>query len=89
MENRPADLTAVYYNTTDHMCHLAMACHPPRMPQTPEAMFKLYKHVVTETYVWYYALLGRLVELAGEDTTIILCSDHGFHSNHLRPAWTP
>jgi tetratricopeptide (TPR) repeat protein len=89
MENQPADLTAVYYNTIDHMCHLAMAFHPPRMPQSPEDLYELYKHVVTETYVWHDALLGRLVELAGEDTTIILCSDHGFHSDHLRPAWTP
>lgn len=89
MENQPADLTAVYYNTIDHMCHLAMAFHPPRMPQAPDEVYELYKNVVTETYVWHDALLGRLLELAGEETTVILCSDHGFHSDHLRPAWTP
>jgi tetratricopeptide (TPR) repeat protein len=30
-------------------------------------------------------LLGRMMELTGPDTTIVLVSDHGFHSDHLRP----
>src|SRR6185436_6055448 len=30
--------------------------------------------------------LGRLVELAGPETTFIVLSDHGFQSDHLRPA---
>jgi hypothetical protein len=30
-----------------------------------------------------------LIEKAGPDTTILLCSDHGFHPDHLRPAGLP
>jgi tetratricopeptide (TPR) repeat protein len=33
-------------------------------------------------------MLERLLELAGPDTTVILCSDHGFHSRR-RPRLTP
>jgi len=30
-------------------------------------------------------MLGELLEAAGPDTTVLLLSDHGFHSDHLRP----
>jgi pentatricopeptide repeat protein len=36
-------------------------------------------------YRFHDMMLERLLELAGEDTTVILVSDHGFHSDHLRP----
>ncbi len=31
-------------------------------------------------------MLGTLLKLAGEETTVMLMSDHGFHPDHLRPA---
>jgi len=34
-------------------------------------------------------MLGTLMHLAGEDTNIILMSDHGFHPDHLRPRAIP
>ena len=34
-------------------------------------------------------MLQRLLQLAGPETTVILVSDHGFHSDHLRPIYTP
>ena len=34
-------------------------------------------------------MLGTLLDKAGEDTTVILMSDHGFHPDHLRPASIP
>ncbi len=34
-------------------------------------------------------MLGTLLGLAGEDTTVILMSDHGFHPDHLRPKTIP
>jgi tetratricopeptide (TPR) repeat protein len=36
-------------------------------------------------YEWHDAALGRLLKASGEGTTVILLSDHGFHSDHLRP----
>src|SRR5262249_54270665 len=30
-------------------------------------------------------MLGRLLELARDDATVLLMSDHGFHCDHLRP----
>ena len=34
-------------------------------------------------------MLERLLELAGPETTVILCSDHGFESGSQRPHGTP
>ncbi len=89
LENEPWDFGAVYYNTIDHFSHGFMAYHPPLMDGVPEKDFELYKDVVNSAYRLHDLLLGRLLELAGPDTTVILLSDHGFHSDLLRPRYTP
>ena len=40
-------------------------------------------------YRFHDMMLQTLVELAGPETTVILVSDHGFHSDHLRPRGIP
>jgi tetratricopeptide (TPR) repeat protein len=83
------DFMAVYYRAIDEISHLFMPYHPPRMAGLPEADFNLYKHVVAGAYRLHDLFLRRLVQLAGPDTAIVLVSDHGFHSDHLRPRFTP
>ena len=83
------DFMAVYYRTIDEISHLFMPYHPPRMAGIPEADYKLYKQVVTGIYKLHDLFLCRLMQLAGPDTAIVLVSDHGFHSDHLRPKFTP
>ena len=34
-------------------------------------------------------ILQRLLQLAGPDVAVMVVSDHGFHSDHLRPKFTP
>ena len=34
-------------------------------------------------------MLGAMIKLAGDDATIIIVSDHGFHADHLRPKDLP
>ena len=83
------DFMAVYYRTVDEISHMFMPYHPPRMEGIPEADFELYKQVVTGIYKLHDLFLCRLMQLAGPDTAIVLVSDHGFHSDHLRPKFTP
>ena len=85
LENEPWDFTALYYETIDMVGHHFMPYHPPRMAAIDEPDFDLYRNVMTGIYRWHDMMLARLIELAGEDATIILLSDHGFHSDHLRP----
>ncbi|MGA7561568.1 MAG: alkaline phosphatase family protein, partial [Terriglobales bacterium] len=89
LQNQPWDFMAVYYNGIDHFCHGYMHFHPPRMEGIPEDQFEIYKDVVNGAYRFHDMMLQTLVELAGPDTTIILVSDHGFHSDHLRPRGIP
>jgi tetratricopeptide (TPR) repeat protein len=83
------DFMAVYYRAIDEVCHQFMPYHPPRMDGIPEKDFDLYRHVVTGIYRLHDLLLARLMQLAGPDTAVVLISDHGFHSDHLRPKFTP
>ena len=85
----PADFTAVYYRAIDWICHDFMPFHPPAMAGTSVGDAALYGGVVSGIYRLLDLLLARLLALAGEDTTVVLVSDHGFHSDHLRPVRTP
>ena len=89
MGNRPWDLFAVYYDSIDHFCHGYMKYHPPRQPWIAPRDFELYHNVVTMAYQFHDQMLGELMSKAGEDTTVVLLSDHGFHPDHLRPASIP
>ena len=89
MQNEPWDLTAVYFDAIDHFGHGFMKYHPPRQQHIPEKDFELYQGVMEAAYRYHDMMLGVLLQLAGPETTVILMSDHGFHSDHLRPAHIP
>ena len=89
LQNEEWDFLAVYYNGIDHFCHGFMHFHPPQLPGIPEDKFEIYKEVVNGAYRFHDMMLETLLQLAGPDATVILCSDHGFHSDHLRPMGIP
>jgi predicted AlkP superfamily phosphohydrolase/phosphomutase/Tfp pilus assembly protein PilF len=90
MENRPDwDFTAVYYRAIDEICHTFMNYHPPQMEGIKDEDFHFYQHVVNAAYRLHDLFLGKLMQLAGSESAIVLVSDHGFHSDHLRPRFTP
>jgi hypothetical protein len=83
------DFFAVSFDSLDHFCHAFMRYHPPRQAWIGERDFELYHNVVSMAYQLQDEMLGALLQKAGEDTTVILLSDHGFHPDHLRPASIP
>lgn len=89
MENEPWDFTAVYYDGIDHFSHAFMAYHPPKLEWVKDEDFAIYKDVVKGAYRFHDMMLERLLDLAGPETTVILCSDHGFESGSQRPRGTP
>ncbi len=89
MQLEPWDFMAVYYDGIDHFSHQCMQYHPPRLPWVGEKDFELYKDVITSAYRFHDMMLGAMMALAGDDTTIIIVSDHGFHSDHLRAPHIP
>jgi tetratricopeptide (TPR) repeat protein len=89
LQNEPWDFLAVYYDGIDHFCHAFMNYHPPRMEGLPEERYEIYKDVVRDAYRFHDMMLDTLLQLAGPEATVILVSDHGFHSDHLRPRGIP
>ena len=89
MEQEPWDLTAIYFDTVDHMSHGFMQYYPPQMSNTRDEDFAMYQHVIPGTYRFHDMMLERQLQLAGPDTTVIICSDHGFQSGSQRPLGTP
>ena len=83
------DFAAFYYNGIDHFCHAFMDFHPPRREHVPEDLFETYQDVVVGAYRFHDMMLDRLLQLTPPETTVILVSDHGFHSDHLRPRGIP
>lgn len=89
MENTEWEFNAMYFDSIDHFSHGFMKYHPPQLPGLPDDLFNTYKGVVEGGYRYHDMMLERALALAGEDTHIILMSDHGFHSDHLRPLVLP
>ena len=89
LETEDWDFMAVYFDAIDHFSHGFMKYHPPRREFIPERDFELFKNVVTMGYAYHDLMLGRLLDLAGDDVTVIVMSDHGFHPDHLRPDYVP
>lgn len=89
VETTDWDITAVYHDALDHFCHGFMKYHPPLMEGLDEEGFSIFKDVVSGAYIWHDMMLGRLLSQIEDDTTVIICSDHGFHSDHLRPKYLP
>jgi predicted AlkP superfamily phosphohydrolase/phosphomutase/tetratricopeptide (TPR) repeat protein len=84
IEHEAWDFAAVYYGAIDHFCHAFMRYHPPRLPWVNEPEQELYRDVVNSAYRLQDLLLGRLLHLAGGETAVIICSDHGWHAGEQR-----
>lgn len=83
------DFMAVYHDAIDHFSHLTMRFHPPKRPFIKEEDYERYKGVVEAGYRFHDMMLERTLDLIDDETTVILISDHGFHSDHLRPKYIP
>jgi tetratricopeptide (TPR) repeat protein len=79
------DCSMVFFEAIDVVGHHFMQYYPPRMEHVSEADFARFQRVIPGVYELQDAMLARLVELAGPETTVVVLSDHGFHSDHLRP----
>lgn len=89
MAREPWDFMGVYYDAIDHFCHGFMKYHPPRRDHIPERDYELYHGVVEAGYRFHDLMLGAMLRLAPPDVTVIICSDHGFHPDQLRPKQIP
>lgn len=79
-EEKP-DFLAVYLRSMDTFGHLYWNYrHPESWPPglLDPAMVPVFQSTMERNYRWIDEQLGRILALADERTTVILCSDHGF-----------
>ncbi|MFT7611129.1 MAG: putative AlkP superfamily phosphohydrolase/phosphomutase/tetratricopeptide (TPR) repeat protein [Parvicellaceae bacterium] len=84
-ENEQWDFMAVYHDAIDHFSHLCMRFYPPQLPNVPDEVYKNYNVVVEAGYMFQDMMLERTLSMLDDNTAVIIVSDHGFHSDHLRP----
>ncbi|MDP4662656.1 MAG: alkaline phosphatase family protein [Salibacteraceae bacterium] len=89
LENTDWDFTAIYHDAIDHACHGFMKFRAPQLPGVPDDLFDFYKKAVDGMYQFHDMMLERTLNLVGPDTNVILISDHGFQSDHMRPLSLP
>lgn len=92
LRERPADLELVYFGGPDVVGHRFWRYYEPapfRWPAEPALKEKIASPegaralagVIPRYYAWVDEMLGGLIEAAGPDTTVIVCSDHGMHAD--------
>jgi tetratricopeptide (TPR) repeat protein len=82
-------VAAVYYEGTDTVAHLFMRYAPPRLPGVPPEQVERWGSVVERYYLLQDRLLGELVAAVGEETVLMVVSDHGFKDGSTRPQSDP
>jgi tetratricopeptide (TPR) repeat protein len=85
LRSGPWDCAMVFHDTIDTIGHHFMGCRPPRMANASAADIRTWGEVMDRTYCEHDRLLGELLEAAGPGTSVMLISDHGFHSGADRP----
>jgi predicted AlkP superfamily phosphohydrolase/phosphomutase/tetratricopeptide (TPR) repeat protein len=79
------DCTFVFQDAIDAIGHHFMQFHPPCMSHVTPEDFARFSRVMDGVYELHDTLLGELLAAAGPNMTVLLLSDHGFHSGDERP----
>lgn len=82
-------LLAVYYQGIDEVCHRYAQFIPPRLPWVDQTAFDKLKGVVHRFYDVQDAMIGELLQAAGDGVLVMVVSDHGFLSRSDRPDHPP
>jgi tetratricopeptide (TPR) repeat protein len=79
------DCMMIFHDLIDALGHHFMEHSPPRMRHIPLERFNRFSGVMAAAYCEQDRMLGEMLAAAGPDTTVIILSDHGFHSGESRP----
>jgi predicted AlkP superfamily phosphohydrolase/phosphomutase len=83
IQEQPWDLFMVVFSITDNMAHVFWTYFDPAHPNYHRDEALSFREAFLDAYRQSDAILGELMAAAGEDTTTLVISDHGFGS--VRP----
>ncbi|MBA4107930.1 MAG: hypothetical protein C0485_19535 [Pirellula sp.] len=86
MEHRTWDLMAVGYSGIEQFSHAFLHARAPHEASASAEEGSPYQQAIPACYRFHDRMLGRLLELAGDETAVILTSDHGIKSGAMLPA---
>lgn len=86
---RAWDCTMAFFDGIELAQRHFMAYYASQASGKGSPDLEMFKHVVPGTYALHDQMLGRLIELAGPDATVILLSGHGFFSDQQLPGVAP
>jgi predicted AlkP superfamily phosphohydrolase/phosphomutase len=80
LKNDPASLTAAVFTATDNVSHMFWRLTDPLSPRYDKALAAQYGDAIERTYVRMDAIVGDVLAAMKPGGTLIIVSDHGFHS---------
>ena len=80
LERDDWDLFTAVIETTDRVSHMMFRLIDPKHPMYDAALAEKYGDSIEKVYRRADALVGKIEEKLPKDTTLIVMSDHGFHS---------
>ncbi len=85
MENTEWDVMSVNYPAIEQLWGRFLRYNKPKLDWVDQQDFELYNEVCDSSVRLCDLLLGRLLELAGDDTSVLLYSARGYRPNDTLP----
>lgn len=83
-EHRPCDLLAVHFDLFEKLSSAFLQYRAPKMGHITQRDFEVYQNVVEGAYRFFDLMLGRYLELVGDDCQVMIVSSHGYLQEDLR-----
>jgi len=80
LAKKDAKLFISVFTATDRAAHMLTRLTDATHPTHDEALAAEYGDTIKNTYIWMDEAVGKVKAALGPDDTLILLSDHGFHS---------
>ncbi len=80
LKNDPPSLMVAVFTATDSVSHMFYRLIDPQHPRYDPELAAKYGDAIEQTYERMDAIVGDVMRLMKPDATLIIVSDHGFHS---------
>lgn len=78
-------IAAIYLDLPDAAGHLFADASAPPLPGVSQGEVRAFGDVWPRSYEYVDEKLGEILKIAGPETVVIICSDHGFRDGDDRP----
>lgn len=84
LEKDDPDVLAVYFEWIDAVAHLFVQQSPPKLPDISDDEYETFKDALDQSYIVQDEIIGEFMDRLGDDTVLMVVSDHGFKTGASR-----